>query len=204
VVQRAGRGQRRAGGEHVLAQLPLDLGLLGPAPEPVGVQAGLDRGGVDDRLLVDEVARHVADRSRRSRASARSGACTRAATTARAAPTVATIRGRSVASMGMPYRSEIEAIDRACMSVVKPLAANPRRARRGPPCAGFTSSNRRTATRASAGRARGPREGACGSVKLSMWIVGPILSLPDRCVLQSVALLVPRSALRTPADLASR
>ena len=62
-------------------------------------------------------------RRQRSRADARSGACSRAATTARQAGWVALIRGRSEVSIGMPWSWAIRAKARAWVSGVNPFSA---------------------------------------------------------------------------------
>ena len=61
-------------------------------------------------------------RRRRSSARSASGACMRAATTARQAGTVAAIRGRTELSIGIPWSRAIDANARACFCGVKPLA----------------------------------------------------------------------------------
>ena len=61
---------------------------------------------------------------RRWRSSARSasGACMRAATTARQAGMVAAMRGRTELSIGIPWSRAIEANARACFWGVKPFS----------------------------------------------------------------------------------
>jgi hypothetical protein len=59
-------------------------------------------------------------RSRRRSARSRSGAWSRAATTARQAWTVAIMRGRRRVSIGMPYFSRIVSSAVTCRSGVKP------------------------------------------------------------------------------------
>ncbi len=61
-------------------------------------------------------------RSRRSSVRSASGACRRAATTARQAGIVAAMRGRTELSIGMPWSRAIAANERDCFSGVKPFA----------------------------------------------------------------------------------